>query len=288
MQKVYKEKVDYDSANFPLYIKSGNLVMFPNMSAECHWHEDLEFMYITKGFMKYNVNGEVITLHEGEGVFVNSRQLHFGFTADGSDCEYYCILMNPLLLESVPYLNETYIQTMLSNDSYAFSHLDPAIPVQGKCLQLLQEIYNVYQEKASGFEMVIEGCFFQLWGYLFLNMPEPEEISSIYRHNLNMMKEMMSYIQSNYRDKMTLADIAKAGNVAPSTCSADFKKYLQRTPMEYVKEVRLSNAKILLTETDLTITEIAHQCGFSGSSYFTETFRGQLGCTPREYRKATQ
>ena len=41
------------------------------------------------------VNGETVRLDEGQAIFVNSRQLHYGFTKDGSDCEFSCTLLNP-------------------------------------------------------------------------------------------------------------------------------------------------------------------------------------------------
>ena len=41
-----------------------------------HWHSDVEFIYIKKGFVSYQLNDRIIRLNEGEGIFVNSRQLH--------------------------------------------------------------------------------------------------------------------------------------------------------------------------------------------------------------------
>ena len=68
---------------------------YPNMRAECHWHIDFEFTYIMRGHMWYFVNGETIRLDEGQGIFVNSRQLHYGFTKDNAECEFSCTLLNP-------------------------------------------------------------------------------------------------------------------------------------------------------------------------------------------------
>lgn len=71
------------------------LHQYPHMRAECHWHVDLELTYIIHGHMWYFVNGETVRLDEGQAIFVNSRQLHYGFTKDGSDCEFSCTLLNP-------------------------------------------------------------------------------------------------------------------------------------------------------------------------------------------------
>jgi AraC-like DNA-binding protein len=52
----------------------------------------------------------------------------------------------------------------------------------------------------------------------------------------------------------------------------------------YLTEYRIGKSAELLISSSLNVTEIAEQCGFGGASYFTETFRKIMGCTPTEYR----
>ena len=92
------EKVHYDSLNYPIYIRRAMLSQCLNYTAPSHWHDDIELIYIISGFMDYNVNGNIIRLHEREGIFVNSRQVHYGFSNEQKDCDYICILFHPLLL----------------------------------------------------------------------------------------------------------------------------------------------------------------------------------------------
>ena len=84
---------------------------------------------------------------------------------------------------------------------------------------------------------------------------------------------MVGFIQQKYSSKIALQDIAAAGYVCRSSCCSIFKEYLNQTPNAYLTEYRISKSVELLANPDLSVTEIAMQCGFSGSSYFTETFR---------------
>ncbi len=95
----------------------------------------------------------------------------------------------------------------------------------------------------------------------------------------------LEFIQKNNANKITLDEIAKSGNVSKSTCLVIFKKYLQDTPANYLISYRLKNATNLLQKSDLTITEIAFNVGFSGASYFSETFKKIYGCSPSEYKE---
>lgn len=62
------------------------LSQYPEYRAPSHWHDDIEFICVLLGGMKYNVNGEIVNLKKGEGIFVNSGQMHSGFSDNGQEC----------------------------------------------------------------------------------------------------------------------------------------------------------------------------------------------------------
>ena len=111
-----------------------------------------------------------------------------------------------------------------------------------------------------------------IWNELAENItpddkPQPE------CSQLSSMKSMIAYID------------AAAGFVSKRTCGNMFERFLYTPPMKYLNEYRLKKSIELLRGTDMTITEIALACGFSGASYFAESFRRELGKSPGEYRK---
>ena len=71
------EKVRYDYTDYPIYIRRALLSSYPGYAAPTHWHDDIEFIAVLSGEMQYNVNGEIVTLAENEGIFVNARQMAF-------------------------------------------------------------------------------------------------------------------------------------------------------------------------------------------------------------------
>ena len=66
------EKMVYDHPDCPVYTIHELLSHYPNYSAISHWHDDIEFLMIRSGQMQYNVNGKILTLEQGQGIFVNS------------------------------------------------------------------------------------------------------------------------------------------------------------------------------------------------------------------------
>ncbi|WP_338069752.1 AraC family transcriptional regulator [Bifidobacterium santillanense] len=104
------------------------------------------------------------------------------------------------------------------------------------------------------------------------------------QRNRIVVLEMTGMVQSRFAEPLGLDDIAAAGAVSRSRCCALFKRYVGRTPNEYLTDRRIEEAKRLLCETDGAVAEIGRACGFSSSSYFINVFRRRLGVTPREYR----
>ena len=64
-----------------------------------------------------------------------------------------------------------------------------------------------------------------------------------------------------------------------------FKKVANVTPNEYLISIRISNAKQLLSESNLSVAQIAEMCGFNDASYFSYYFKKTFGITPREYKE---
>lgn len=89
------EIVRYDEVGIPLSIREGLLSAYPNHRALCHWHEDIEWVYIRSGQMNYYMNGKRVLLNTGEALMVNSRQMHYGYSENGQNCDFIRILCHP-------------------------------------------------------------------------------------------------------------------------------------------------------------------------------------------------
>lgn len=280
------ERVVYDRSDYPVYIRKGRLSVYPTYSAESHWHDDVEFILVLSGSMQYNVNGERIGLEQGDGIFVNARQLHFGYSEQKKECVFICVLLHPVLLCASCAVEQKYIAPILSNENIPFYRFTRRNEWERKILDSIEEMYDACGDKV--FELKIQRAFFNIWIALCENVLSIEKEHEFQNHHVSALKDMISYIDRHYREKITLAQIAKAGKVGKTGCCSVFKKYVNKTPNEFLTDRRLRKAVELLNETDMTVLEISYDVGFSGASYFSETFHKCYGCTPNEYRKRTK
>ncbi len=276
------ERVKYDFDGYYAYIRKGLLSYYPNFAANSHWHDDFEFIFVLSGSMDYNVNGEILHLKAGQGIIVNARQIHYGFSNEHKDCEFYCVLLHPMLLCTSQYIDRDFVSPILSDSSLPYVFLDSDTQWQREILSDIESMY-LCKDKQNA-PLYIQNAFYHIWIILSENALK-EKRAKRQDRNLSVLKDMLVFIQKNYTDKITLQDIADSGNVSKSTCLAIFKKYLQDTPTNYLIGYRLKRAIKLLKNSDMPITEIALSVGFGGVSYFAETFRKIYGCSPSAYRQ---
>lgn len=280
------EIIPYTLPEFPIYSKKSFLSDYPNMAAPNHWHNDLEFTIILSGKMYYSINGKSYELKEGQAIFVNSAQMHFGYSCDYSECTFICIILNPLILSEISIIKESYIIPICTDTSHPCFIFDPSIEWQKDFIESLIKIHEFCSDRKDGFQLQIMANIYSILYSLYHNVKNSKHTQEYhYDKNLDSLHNMIGYIQRNYKNKITLKEIAASGNVCRSNACEIFQSILNKSPISYLIEYRINNSIKLLNNTSYTITEIALKCGFNSSSYFTEIFHKFLGCTPSQYRK---
>ncbi len=96
--------------------------------------------------------------------------------------------------------------------------------------------------------------------------------------------QLVDILSREYREQLTLEGLSRRLGVSRFTLSRVFSEQIGCGFPEYVNRLRLRDAEALLSDTDLSITEISYRCGFETPRTFNRAFRSQLGRTPREYR----
>lgn len=105
-----------------------------------------------------------------------------------------------------------------------------------------------------------------------------------YSGNSTVIKEVVSYLNTNYREDINLPDLAERVHVNSTYLSTLFKQEMGISFTVYLNGIRLSRAEELLRNSSNTITDICAMVGFSSPSYFTKVFKNHYGVGPKEYR----
>jgi AraC-like DNA-binding protein len=107
--------------------------------------------------------------------------------------------------------------------------------------------------------------------------------NSKFKSNRFDIDKALKYIKENLTENLSLQTVADHVMLSPIHFHNCFKSAVGKTLHEYVEEQRIKVAVNLLLTTDLTLTQIAFQCGFSSQSYFSYVFKRKMKMTPRKY-----
>ena len=99
------------------------------------------------------------------------------------------------------------------------------------------------------------------------------------------LNRMTGYLTEHCNEKLTLAAMAEACQVSTGDFCRFFKKHMKMTPFEYLQKCRIWNSMDAALDKTASMGDIAVENGFAGASYFSETFRKEMGCSPADYRK---
>lgn len=281
------EHVRYDDPGRFSYVRRGELSRYPGMRASCHWHDDFEFIRVIEGRMDYFVDGETVHIGPGEGLFINSRLLHYGYSGDGTECRFVCVLLHPLRLGMAQEVVTRYVRPLMNDERLRYVVLSPD---RAGDRAILEGIDAIDRSTGTETELLIRlARFFDLVAYLHSSVARTGLESSrgtTKRESADMtvLTAMVDFIHREHARRIRLEDIARHGAVGRSKCSELFRLHLRQSPIEFLIDVRLQTASRLLRETTTPIASVARQSGFESASYFTRTFHRHIGVTPGEFR----
>lgn len=287
IDKNYQEKTLHGSYDFPIAVYLTQLDKKVLGFVNWHWHKEIQFSLVTKGEVEFFVNQNSYILTEGQGIFINSGSLHMSKPLKSPDSTYICIDADVKMLTFFQgsIIEQKYVEPFLKLPILSAVTLDYQVAYQKIILEKIKSIYNLYTQKAFGYELDIGMELMAIWRQLIARQPEttPEAKTNGYIDE-QRIKTILSYIHAHYMEKITLQEIAALVNISEGECCRCFKRVTKCTIFEYMMSYRINKSIGLLTATDMTISQISDSVGFGSTSYYIESFKKQVLCTPNKYR----
>lgn len=103
--------------------------------------------------------------------------------------------------------------------------------------------------------------------------------------NGQKIKQAVDYIKENYASDLNMAVVSNYISMNYSLFSYSFKQYTGSNFVNYLKDIRMKEAKRLLAESDMRIIEISQAVGYENEKHFMKIFKASCGVSPSEYRK---
>ncbi|MBT2721127.1 helix-turn-helix domain-containing protein [Bacillus sp. ISL-46] len=242
-----------------------------------HAHREIELIYIIKGNLQVKVNNKIIQMKSADFVLVNSNEFH-SFQSE-EDNLFVVFHFNYFELSSL-LAQKNLLFTCNSIEHASLSDQELRIVIED-LLTVHMKVNNFSQveflEKTYKFISTLSINYLKNVNQLPLN-------SSIKGQN-DRLTEIIDYIQSNYREPLSLEEVASIHYLSIPYLSKFFKKQTGKTFSQYLNEIRLAHAVNELVNSNKPITRIALDNGFPNLSAFNRVFNESYQLKPVEYRK---
>lgn len=281
-----KELKKHGSDHFPFLVSYQRLSEYDSNSFMWHYHPEIEITYIKKGSMHYRVNNQSFHLKEGDIIFCNSNALHSGEMEHQEDCSYIPITFDPKLIYG--FFQSTictkYVEPVIQNLAVCAMHIAYTESWHETFRKKMLEVIALDKEKPDFYELDISIRMQIMWRLLVEHLPHQPLPAASDLTEYERIRKILSYIEQNYMNPITLAEVAEHIHLCESECTRLFKRHMNTTLFSFLQEYRIERSLEYLS-THESISNIAGKTGFSDSNYYSKVFSKIKGCSPREYRK---
>ena len=253
-----------------------------------HTHDFSELIVITAGGGEHWINGIVYPVAAGDIFLIQGNTEHY-FEKRHNLGMFNIMFDDGYLkehlrsLRSMSGFNAFFLFEPTYRRSHKFRsrlHIAPESMLALK--KELQKMWNEYRKGGPGSDLILLAKALEL--FVFISREYSRNKNPMAR-SLCRLGELVSLLENRYREPWTIRKISRIASMAPSTLLPVFKKVTGYSPIDYLLHVRLSKAAERLLKTELPISEIAAECGFHDSNYFSRQFRRLYACSPRNYRE---
>lgn len=274
----YREKREHGTREFPYacYRVTEN---YPRYNMIPHWHNECEIIYVRSGYFELFLDGHTHRIDAGCCSLIIGGSMHGGTPKD--NCRYDCLVFDMAALLKSSQICTLHLQPIINHErrfiTFFSADSEPANDAKA--------VIDAMLEKEPGYEFTVPGRLLCMLGHIVARQEHYQsgETAASDIKKVRRFKNVISYIEQNYRKNITLEELANECGMNRNYFCRAFKEYTGKTPVEYLNYFRIESACELIASTDEKLIDIAMKCGFNDYSYFIKVFKSMKGVTPRDY-----
>lgn len=260
----------------------------PYFDAPWHYHPEYELTYIVKGYGRRFIGDHVEPFEAGDLVLIGPNLPHFWrsddtfYKADSKAQVESIVIQFPVTLDeqvlaAVP--EAAAVRQLFERARYGLRFSSAIRQLVSAQLEDLPAATGLAQ--VAGLLTVLnelttdrEASLLASEGYqLAPGAAETER-----------MKRILEFMLANFKEEIRIEQVASVAGMAPAAFCRYFRKRTRKTFVEYLNELRISHARNLLTQADLSISQVGLESGFNNLSHFHRHFKRLTGFTPLRYQ----
>ena len=257
-----------------------------------HWHKELQLCLILTGRVRFSINQKEVEAGAGDVIFINSQVIHSAtsISNDEEEASYCCINFAYEMVGGFhgSLMERNFVLPFLRNEQNDF------LLISEKSEEgLLEEISSKMLHIRKLFKETEPERYFDIFAELVLIWKElarwlhktEDQPSTRRPEDYETSREVISYIEKNLGEKLTLDLIAKEVCLSKWECSRRFKRIAGESVWSYLISARMTKAVELLLYSRKSVERIGFEVGFPNVNLFIRQFKKEFRTTPGQFRK---
>lgn len=259
----------------------------PQPEFPLHAHGFDELVIILRGTGVHAVDGQRFPVKSGDVFVVSGRHEHeypeiHGLALANILFDARALQMSRWDIRALPGFHALFeLEPVLRTQSKFNSRLHLSDRQLNRTHELIRDLQRETEARRPGYRVMAKGLFMQLAVFLSRCYADGPPESSL---DLLRLGDAIASIETGFAEKITLKELAKKAHLSPRHFQRIFQESMGRSPIDHLLHVRIRKASDLLLHSSRTITEIAFDCGFSDSNYFSRQFKKMMNQTPKQFR----
>jgi AraC family transcriptional regulator, L-rhamnose operon regulatory protein RhaS len=247
------------------------------LEADTHPGE-FEIHYIVNGELHWWVEDSSYEMHSGMMMVIKPDELHGANTGVLEPCEQYWLRLAFPEKGTLPGLTEK--QTQMLKDTFEAFKLR-SFPVSLAVRRAFGLIIEEHRHPAKYSELICRSSLHTLLASVVRDHERAVAAADKPQAKISPhVQKSLRIIHKNLQEPMSVAEMAKLCNISETALRLRFREEVGCAPLDYITRRRIQEAKKLLAEGRLSITDIAYEMGFSSSQYFATVFKRITGVSP--------
>lgn len=268
-----KEHIVYNS-NIPVKITYASVREYP-----LHWHNSVEIIYVLRGMVNISIDTDNYSIFENEIEIINVNESHRIYSSEDNFVLIFHI-DSSFLEKYYKDIDNIFFYTNTSKEGSQESEEYLVLKT------LLAEILCEMVQKQEDYDEEIESILIKLLFHIINNfhylISGENDLSE---EQFDRYHRISKYIFNNYNNNITLQDIAKKEFLSPDYLSHDFKNATGYSFTDLLNLTRVEEAMKLLLDSNMSLTEISEEVGFSHTRYLNKHFKNYYHLTPLQFRR---
>lgn len=244
-----------------------------------HLHNGVEFLFVINGKLIVEKGGDIYDLKSNNVILINNRDIH-SIRSNSNNLAIVLHIDNEFLERNC---NEILTKHFICNSAREEEQEQEKFTF---IRQTLTEIMLLMFKKDPGYDLQIMSKIYMLINHIILNFETSQDgIREIRQDISDRMSRILSYINDNFADNITLSKLADEEFISIHYLSKIFKTETGVNFYDYITEIRIDRAVKDLIGSNTPINKIALNCGFPNIQSFNREFKKKFNQPPSEYRK---